>query len=145
MRSVVLAVLVACSGKPAGRLELVEAPTATAPAEAIAAERAKAVQDGKQLLVYVGATWCEPCQRFHEAAQNGELDTTFGQLRLMMFDNDRDGDRLRYAGYIYEMIPMFAVPRADGMASGQQIEGGINSDAAVDEIRPRLQQLVGQR
>ena len=29
---------------------------------------------GKRVLVYVGATWCEPCKRFHKALASGELD-----------------------------------------------------------------------
>src|SRR5690606_5597206 len=28
---------------------------------------------GERALVYVGASWCEPCERFHEAVEAGEL------------------------------------------------------------------------
>jgi hypothetical protein len=136
--------LVACSSKEASpRLELVDAPAVADVAPLVKTELDKAAHDGKQLLVYVGASWCEPCQHFHDAAASGRLDATFGRLRLLVFDLDRDAEPLRGAGYISELIPLFAIPRADGMASGRQIEGSIKGDGAVDQIAPRLRELVG--
>src|SRR5690242_19327752 len=44
---------------------------------------ARAKAEGRELIVYVGATWCEPCQRFHKAANRGELDTAFPNLTLI--------------------------------------------------------------
>src|SRR4051812_33707292 len=58
-----------------------------------------AVRTGRRLLVYVSATWCEPCQRFHKAVRAGELDASFPQLSLLEFDQDRDQVRLEQAGY----------------------------------------------
>ncbi len=110
----------------------------------IAREVEQAARDGKQLLVYVGATWCEPCRRFHDAALAGQLDAGFSKLRLLVFDADRDTDALERAGYRWELIPLFALPKADGTSSGKQIEGSIKGDRAVDQIVPRLRALVGQ-
>jgi len=95
-----------------------------------------------RLLVYVGASWCEPCRRFHEAASAGKLDAQLGGLRLLEFDLDRDEARLRAAGYVSQLIPLFAVPGPDGRASGRQIEGSIKGDGAVVQILPRLQALL---
>lgn len=106
-------------------------------------ERAKA--DGRDLVVYVGAPWCEPCTRFHKAAQAGELDAAFPTLRLLELDHDRDEDRLRAAGYASRLIPLFAVPGPDGRASGRQIEGSIKGEGAVAEIAPRLEALLPHR
>jgi hypothetical protein len=111
-------------------------------AEIVQREVARAGNDGHRLLVYVGAVWCEPCQRFHQAAQKGELDAAFPGLRLLEFDLDRDRDRLNQAGYKGKMIPLFALPRADGTASGEQIEGSVKGDRAVDNISPRLRALL---
>jgi hypothetical protein len=136
----------ACQGgsRPiATKLELIEAPASSDPAPWIATERARAERDDKRLLVYVGAAWCEPCRRFHEAAASGQLDATFGELRLLVFDADRDTVALERAGYIANLIPLFALPRADGRASGQQIEGSIKGAGAVQQITPRLRQLLG--
>ena len=137
-------VLCACSSPSRGKVELVDAPAAADVAPLIASELAKASRDGKQLVVYVGATWCEPCQRFHEAAAAGELDGQLGTLRLLVFDQDRDSSALVNAGYISEMIPLFAIPRPDGRASGNQIEGGIKGGGAVAQITPRLQKLIAR-
>jgi thiol-disulfide isomerase/thioredoxin len=123
-------------------LELVDAAAATDEHAQIAAEIARAQRDGKRLVVYVGATWCEPCREFHAAAEAGKLDATFPELRMLVFDADRDTEALRGAGYVSDLIPLFAIPRADGMASGHQIEGSKTGTDAVAEISPRLRALL---
>ncbi len=147
MRSLfVLLVLAACKQEPAApaqKLELVEAPVTGEVAPIVVDALASAAKDHKQLLVYVGATWCEPCVRFHKAAESGQLDAEFGTLRLLVFDLDRDGDALAKANYKSELIPLFAVPNPDGTSSGKQIEGSIKGDGAVAQISPRLHELVG--
>jgi thiol-disulfide isomerase/thioredoxin len=97
---------------------------------------------GRTLLIYVGATWCEPCQRFHHAVEQGELDALFPHLSVLAFDADRDSEALATAGYVSRLIPLFAIPRTDGHASGKQIEGSVKGGAAVGEITPRLQALI---
>ena len=72
----------------------------------------------------------------------GQLDANFGQLRLLVFDLDRDNAALAEAGYLPKLIPLFAVPKPDGTGSGRQIEGGIKGEGAVAQITPRLQQLL---
>jgi thiol-disulfide isomerase/thioredoxin len=53
---------------PARRLRWAEPPEATFDVAKVVREaRAREAADGRTLLVYVGATWCEPCQRFHHA------------------------------------------------------------------------------
>jgi hypothetical protein len=143
---VLVAALAAC-GVPtpppaAHKVEWVHPPPAGDAAPIIAAEQARAQRDGRQLLVYVGATWCEPCRRFHQAAEAGKLDRDFGRLRLLEFDADRDGERLAMAGYVSRLIPLFAAPGAGGRASGRQMEGSVKGDGAVTEIVPRLTALL---
>jgi thiol-disulfide isomerase/thioredoxin len=108
--------------------------------DAIAGARA----EGRTLVVYVGATWCEPCQKFHHAAERGELDAAFPRLTLLEFDLDRDRERLAAAGYASKYIPLFALPGPDGAASGKQIEGGIKGDGAVGYISTRLEQMLSE-
>lgn len=157
-----LALLVACARAPApappapapvvapavaapAHIDLVAAPAEGEVAPYVKAELTRAVGDGRQVLVYVGATWCEPCQRFHNAAKAGLVDRDFGALRLLEFDLDRDRERLAAAGYASEMIPLFALPAADGKSTGRGIQGSIKGDGAVDNLRPRLQELLGRR
>ncbi|HUS31744.1 MAG TPA: hypothetical protein VMZ53_24750 [Kofleriaceae bacterium] len=127
---------------PRPRLELVEAPGAGDVQTIVAEAVVEATRDHKQLVVYEGAVWCEPCRDFHDAAAAGRLDATFGNVRMLVFDADRDGDALAQAGYRSELIPLFAIPRADGSSSGKQIEGAVKGQDAVAQITPRLQKLL---
>ncbi len=102
----------------------------------------QAARDRRTLMVYVGATWCEPCQRFHEAAKHGELDAEFPALTLLEFDLDRDRDRLLQAGYTAKYIPLFVLPQTTGVASDQMLSGGIKGEGAVGFIAPRLKALL---
>ena len=105
-------------------------------------ERRRAQAAGRDLLVYVGASWCEPCTYFHAAAEDGSLDEVFPTLRLLEFDLDRDRDRLAAAGYESKLIPLFVVPDADGRAGPRRTEGGIKGPNAVQNLTPRLQALL---
>ena len=127
---------------PKGKVEFVTAPLAPDLPAQIRAELLRAENDQRDLLIYVGATWCEPCQRFHRAAKAGLLDPLFPRLRLLEFDFDRDGQRLAQAGYTSRLIPLFALPNPDGRASGKYIEGSIKGEGAVGEIAPRLTRLI---
>lgn len=118
------------------------APEGELPAIVLAfAERARA--EGRTPLVYVGATWCEPCQYFHAAAERGELDGELPPLALLELDRDRDGARIDAAGYGSRMIPLFAVPGPDGRGTGAQIEGSIHGPGSPMQIVPRLRALIG--
>lgn len=108
----------------------------------VRAERDKAAADGRNLIVYVGATWCEPCQRFHQAAKAGELDGEFPDLTILEFDLDEDRDRIVAAGYVSKLIPLFVKPGPDGRASDRRFEGGVKGSGAVANITPRLRKLV---
>jgi hypothetical protein len=129
---------------PAGpKLVFVPAPEGDV-AALVRAERDRARAEKKQLLVYVGAGWCEPCRRFHEAATSGTLDARLPAIRFVEFDLERDEDRLKDAGYTTQYIPLFAAPLPDGRASGKQIAGSIKGPGAPDEITPRLLSLLAE-
>jgi hypothetical protein len=147
-RALVLILIAACqrgeesSPPPRGKLELIAEPHVDAIAPVVARELARARADHRDLLVYVGASWCEPCTRFHDAAAKGEPDDAFPRLRLLVFDAERDHDALVAAGYDSDLIPLFAVPADDGRATGRHIEGSIKGDGAVAQITPRLRALL---
>ena len=77
-------------------------------------ERLKAKAEGRVLVVYAGAAWCEPCKRFKNAIQTGSLDQKLAKTTLLVFDADRDTDRLAAAGYKFSFIPYVALPGTDG-------------------------------
>jgi thiol-disulfide isomerase/thioredoxin len=140
-----LGALGACSStelpKAPPKLTLVPAPAGEVP-EVVRQQTKLAAARGGQLLVYVGATWCEPCQDFHKAAASGALDQVFPGLVLLEFDADRDGDRLAAAGYHSKLVPLFVRPAQDGSSSGQQTEGVRRGSDAVADLTPRLRGLL---
>jgi thiol-disulfide isomerase/thioredoxin len=106
-------------------------------------EAAAADQD---VLIYVGASWCAPCRSFHDALLQGRFDALLPGVRFVEFDNDADGERLRALGYTWTYVPLFARPRSDGSASGQQF-GGVPHEALEDPIphlAGRISELLGR-
>ena len=141
--------LAACESSPApepraAKVSLVAAPETGDVASLVARERDRARASGGTLVVYVGASWCEPCTRFHEAAQAGSLDAELPGLVLLEFDRDRDEARLEAAGYGSRMIPLVALPGPDGRGSGKRLEGAIKGEGAVGFIAPRLKKLLDE-
>lgn len=96
-----------------------------------------------RVLVYVGASWCEPCQHFHQAVERGELNGALNGLRFLEFDQDRDASALKAAGYVYQFIPVLALPDPDGRNHGRMISGSIKGPNALrEDLVPRLQALL---
>jgi hypothetical protein len=124
-------------------VDVMSAPATGEVADVVRVEARRAARIGRRLLVYVGAPWCEPCRRFHDAVKSGQLDGSFPGLRLLEFDHDRDEARLAAAGYTSRLIPLLALPAKDGRASGKQMEGSIKGDGAVGQMAPRLKELLG--
>ena len=108
----------------------------------VAAQRVAA--EGRRLVVYEGAAWCEPCTRFHEALTAGELDKALPGVTFLEFDADRDRDRLGQAGHRSQYIPLFALPDPDGRASSHIFAGGVKGDGVIPFLTKRLKLLLGQ-
>lgn len=101
---------------------------------------------GGRTLVYVGAPWCEPCQRFHAAVVAGKLDKVLARTQLLEFDAEQHNAALHRAGYVFEFIPVLAIPSPDGRSSGRLLSGSIKGPTAVDDdILPRLRALLDGR
>jgi len=127
----------------AGKVELLPAPPGESVETIMTRELARAEKDHSRVLVYVSASWCEPCKYFHDAAARGELDAQFPGLRLVEFDLDRDRARLSTAGCASSMIPLFALPQADGTCSPtKRLFGAAKGERAVESITPRLAKLL---
>jgi thiol-disulfide isomerase/thioredoxin len=92
-------------------------------------ERLRAKAEGRVLVVYAGATWCEPCRRFKEEVHAGRLDETLPKITLLAFDADRDTERLGSAGYRFQFIPYVALAGADGRPIETQEARGKGSGA----------------
>ena len=111
----------------------------------VQSEFERAENESARVLVYVGATWCEPCKHFHEAIEHGDLDQDLAGTRFLEFDLDQHGEQLKAAGYRSKYIPLLAVPDPDGRASSRMIEGSIKGPGAVREnLLPRLRELLAR-
>jgi thiol-disulfide isomerase/thioredoxin len=102
---------------PAGtsaKLRIVEPPEEGDVLTIVRAQRVKAVEEKRIFVVYIGAPWCPPCVRFHDAIKSHELDEKLANYTIMQFDLDRDGQRLLAAGYGSKFIPYFVLPGPDG-------------------------------
>jgi thiol:disulfide interchange protein len=108
----------------------------------MAAQLAKSQAEHRRVLLYAGASWCEPCRYFHEAVDRGELTGKLGALDLVAFDGSVDAERMLLSGYEARFVPLFAVPNPDGKSSGRQVEGSIKGAGAVGDLVPRLQDLL---
>ena len=100
-------------------------------------------KDGK-VLIYVGATWCEPCTRFHDALASGALDHELANAVFLEFDLDQHQALLSDAdmGCKSKLVPLFARPNPDGTCSSERTEGGVKGERAVSVIVPRLAPLL---
>jgi hypothetical protein len=130
-------------GAKATGVELIPAPQGDV-AAIVKSARAQARAKHRALMVYIGAVWCEPCQHFHHAAELGQLDAKFPNLTLLVFDLDNDGQRLRRAQFAPGYVPYFGVPGDDGHGTSNAMEGSIKGEGAVENISPRLAELVAK-
>ncbi|HEY6729159.1 MAG TPA: thioredoxin family protein, partial [Polyangiaceae bacterium] len=88
-----------------GRPYFVKAPARLETAQPFLKEQMSSARAaGERVLVYVGASWCEPCERFHDAVEAGELDAMLAGTRFVEFDADRHTEALGAAGYAFRMI-----------------------------------------
>ena len=128
------------NARASGPPRLIAAPPGGRVAAVVAAERSTA--GDAQVIVYVGAGWCEPCVAFHDALLAGRLDADLPNVRFLEFDLDRDRARLAADGYRSRLVPLFAIPDPDGRASGRQLEGGIKGPGAAQNLVGRLRPLL---
>ncbi|AKV01237.1 hypothetical protein AKJ09_07900 [Labilithrix luteola] len=97
----------------------------------IRTERLRARGEGRTLVVYAGASWCDPCRRFKEEVHSGRLDASLSRITLLVFDADRDTDRLASAGYGFRFIPFVALPGVDGHPLETEEARGKGSEAGL--------------
>ena len=143
MKALIPAFLVACTNTVHGGLQIVEAPAGTSDVAALVRQTMERVEAShRRLVVYVGATWCEPCQQIHAAAVAHRLDGEFPDLSLLEFDLDRDEAALTQAGYTSKLIPLFVVPNSDGTAGPHRISGGVHDGDNVKLLSAELHRML---
>ena len=106
------------------RVDVVEASPDVDTVSFIRAKRLEARAARRVLVVYVGASWCEPCKKLRSELASGRLDERLGRVSLLTFDADRDVDRLGAAGYTFTSVPYVALPGADGRPTDSRAAAG---------------------
>lgn len=125
-------------GTSATGVRVVVAPQDADALSVVRTERLRAKAEGRVLVVYAGAGWCEPCKRFKSAIQTGSLDDKLAKTTLLVFDADRDTDRLAAAGYTFQYIPYVAVPGADGHPT-DSLEARVKGSESWRELIAKLE------
>lgn len=108
----------------------------------IRTERLKAKAEGRVLVVYASAAWCEPCRKLKEEIHAGRLDDRLARVTLLSFDADKDTDRLGSAGYKFQFIPYVALPGADGHPA-DSLEARGKGGGAWRELASKLEEWQG--
>lgn len=107
-------------------------------------EMKSAQADGRILVVYVGASWCEPCEYFLEAIHSDSPPPELAKFRFLKFDHDKDEARLQAAGYGGAMLPRFVRPGSEGRGGLVRFEGAIKGPGALGYLVPKLQTLANE-
>jgi thiol-disulfide isomerase/thioredoxin len=111
----------------------------------VRAQRVKALEEKRILVVYVGADWCPPCKHFKNAVANHEFDAKFADYTFLEFNLDRDGERLLQAGYGSKFIPLYVLPGPDAKRKDSfQVSEVKNRDAAMKLVAEGLEKFRGQ-
>lgn len=135
----------AAAARSGPKPQLVEVPAdITSGREYVKEQITRAESEGLTLVLYVGASWCEPCQRFHDAVLAGSLDAQLAGVRFLVFDHDAHEAVLGASDLRCRsrLIPLFARPNDDGTCGAQLVEGGIKGAGAVDFIMPKLAKIL---
>jgi hypothetical protein len=127
--TVVLDAGAAANERGGGGVRVVVAPADADAIATVRTERLRAKNDGRVLVLYVGAGWCEPCRAMKREIESGRLDARLAKVTLLAFDADRDADRLAAGGYAFKFIPYVALPGSDGHVSDSQEAKGHGKDA----------------
>lgn len=106
-----------------------------------------AANANRPVILYVGATWCEPCKAFHDALAAGALDDELAGAIFLEFDLDQHGALLGPEDLACEskLVPLFARPNADGTCGAQRAEGGLKGAQALASVVPRVKKLIAAR
>lgn len=115
------------SGSPRVKIEV--APDDVDALSYVRTKRLEAKAEGRTLVVYAGAGWCPPCKQFRAELAQGRLDADLAKVTLLVFDVDKDGDRLGSAGYTFSFIPYVALPGPDGKPKDSAQATGKGADA----------------
>ena len=108
-------------------------------AASVKGEVAKALAAGKKPVVYIGATWCPPCQAIKRYKSDPQMAAAFAGTHIIELDvDDWTAPDLAALGYKAASVPVFIAVDKDGKAKGPTIDGGAWGDNIPANMAPPL-------
>lgn len=106
------------------------------------AEVGKAAERRQKPVLYIGATWCEPCSALKKYKSDPRMAEAFQGTYVIELDlDDWKVDELKALGFRAGVVPVFHVLGADGRASGPTIDGGAWGDNIPENMAPPLKKF----
>lgn len=125
--------------------DMITAEFETHAGKQIVAQQKLAREQGRDLVVYIGANWCAPCKRFRKLVAGQQYAEHLANLRFLRFDRDLHRDELDEFGYGKPtMIPYFAVPGPDGRGVGLGTGQAIKTPTHIRQLGRRLDEMLAK-
>lgn len=106
------------------------------------AEVGKAAERRQKPILYIGATWCEPCAALKKYKSDPRMAEAFEGTYVIELDlDDWKLDELKALGLRAGVVPVFHALGADGRASGKTIDGGAWGDNIPENMAPPLKRF----
>jgi thiol-disulfide isomerase/thioredoxin len=132
------------SGTAKSQMAWVAVHPGTGPLAAlVAAEIATHPTGNLKPIVYLGASWCGPCQEIKRSKDDPRMLDAFDGAMVIEVDIDEwNKEQLTALGYKTGVIPVFIAVDRDARALGPMIDGGAWGDNVPEIMAPPLKKFV---
>jgi len=110
----------------AGASRWIELPASNTALDALLAEHAqRAAEQGLKPVLYIGASWCQPCKFLKEHRDDPRVASALrGTYTIEIDFDDWTVAELSASGYGVQAVPVFFAIGAGGKAAGPKLDGG---------------------
>jgi hypothetical protein len=102
---------------------------------------AKAKAKGLRPFLYIGATWCQPCQKLHRSLDDERMVDAFRGTYVIHLDLDAWERELPSVGLRVAQVPVFFQLDAQGKPTGKSLDGGAWNEDVPAEMAPPLKRF----
>lgn len=100
-------------------------PASTGLAALLAGHAQRAGEQGLAPVLYVGASWCQPCKLLEQHRDDPQVARALrGTYTIELDFDDWTVAELSASGYEMQAVPVFFAIGADGKAAGPRLDGG---------------------
>jgi hypothetical protein len=135
----------ACQKKAPERVVLHDVAVADGPlVDALTRESKKAAERHEKPFVYIGATWCGPCNAIKKNLDRPLLVDAFRGAYVIHLDFDSWEDKLPAAGLAHDSVPVFFALDTAGRPTGRLVDGSAWGNDTPENIAPVLKAFFGK-